>query len=109
MQITSPIISLVVGSEEAALHASRFIWFLFQESFLWLAEQLTYIYRMMDQIYGEVWVSCDCDQAAHSSCQFMQVFILFRFSMLFLVCAMLMAVNFCFQVEVDFMCSTYFK
>lgn len=97
--ITSPIISLIVGSEEKALQSSRFISLSLSPLFvcMWLLSLLRQLLNMpiiLEQAFVEIWFPCNCNQTPNSASQLMQVccvlfvmllFFLFYFSIFFWV------------------------
>ena len=83
--ISSPIISVVVGSEEKALQASRFVLSLsLSLSLLCEWKQLLTFSIIVEQAFAEIWFPCDCNQTPNSAFQFMQVCCSF-FTILFIL------------------------
>ena len=78
VDITSPIISIVVGSEQAALRAGRFTLCApnieSSLSLLHVADIYIYIFKM--QAFAKIWISCYTNPTAHSATQLLQVQIL---------------------------------
>ena len=73
LDISSPIISIVVGSEEAALRAGRFslpsIFYLVVVSLIYFLN-----YSILElQAYAKIWISCYTNSTTHSTAQLMQV------------------------------------
>ena len=81
VDITSPIISIVVGSEQAALRAGRFTLCApnieSSLSLLHVADIYIYIYIIFKmQAFAKIWISCYTNPTAHSATQLLQVQIL---------------------------------
>jgi hypothetical protein len=75
LEITSPIISIVVGSEVAALRAGRCPFSLFLKFALSIASLLRVpnISLLILQAFAKIWISCYTNPTTHSATQLMQV------------------------------------
>lgn len=74
--ITSPIISLIVGSEEKALQSSRSLSFSPVCVCVWLLSLLRQLLNMpiiLEQAFVEIWFPCNCNKTPNSASQLMQV------------------------------------